>query len=106
MNFQRITIVTATVILICILTFIGYIMYKAQSDMTWPPMISECPDYWRVTGISQCDNPKNLGSCGSTMDFSDKDWQGQSGLKKKYDWARGCGLTWDGVTNNTQFTAL
>jgi len=106
MNFQQITLVTATVILLLVLGFVAYTLYKAQSNMTWPPMISECPDYWTVTGISQCSNPKNLGSCGSSMDFSDKDWQGQSGLQKKFNWARQCGLTWDGVTNNPQFTSF
>lgn len=106
MNFQSMTMMIATILLILVLGFIGYLMYKAKSNMDWPPMISECPDYWTVTGVSQCSNPNNLGSCGASMDFSSADWQGDSGLKKKYQWARGCGLTWDGVTNNSDFTSF
>lgn len=106
MAFQKIVMYIALVLLILVLLFIGYMMYRTKQSTDWPPMISECPDYWSVTDVEVCANDKNLGNCGKTMDFSGADWQGKSGLKKKYDWAQGCKLTWDGITNNSEFTSV
>ena len=106
MNFQGLTIIIAVVILTIILGFIGFVMHQSKSNSTWPPMISECPDYWTVESATQCANTQNLGSCGTTMNFSAAEWQGNTGLKNKYAWAKKCGLTWDGITNNSQFTSI
>lgn len=106
MTFQKIVIYIALILSLLILLFVGYMMYRAKNNVTWPPMISECPDYWKVTDVEKCANEHNLGSCGDTMDFSGSDWNGKSGLKKKYEWARKCGITWDGITNNPVFTSV
>ena len=104
MNFQRITITIALIILIIILVVIGFLLYKAKETLDYPPEIAECPDYWKVVGIQKCENVKDLGTnCTSPMDFSGSNWQGNSGLKNKNAWAKGCGVTWDGVTNNSMF---
>ena len=34
------------------------------------------------------------------MNFNNPPWSGSNGLCVKSRWARGCDLTWDGVTNN------
>ena len=47
-NFQRIVIFIAIIMLIVALVFIGYALYKQSSDVTWPPKIPKCPDYWTV----------------------------------------------------------
>lgn len=102
MNFQRITIYIAIVLLLLTLSFIGYMIYKTKSSVTWPPMVSECPDYWDVGSNNTCNNVQNLGTCdASSMDFSGPEWQGNSGLKCKYNWAKKCGITWDGITNSS-----
>lgn len=98
MSFQRIVINVAIVILIIMLLFIGYAMYKAKTNATYPPEISQCPDYWKVVGENSCKNVMNLGNCDGIMDFSGKEWQGQSGMQKKAQWAKDCGIVWDGIT--------
>ena len=33
------------------------------------------------------------------MDFTGDFWQGSTGSCKNYKWAKGCDITWDGITN-------
>lgn len=106
MSIQNIILMVAGVILILVLSFIGYMMYMAKSTTQFPPDISECPDYWKVVGLEKCENVMNLGSCPGIHDFSGPEWQGQTGLKQKNAWAKQCGIVWDGVTNNTSINAL
>ena len=76
-------------------------LYKYKESVTYPPEISECPDYWNVVGLEKCENVMNLGNgAPQTMDFSGPQYQGQTGLKQKKQWALNYSLTWDGVTNN------
>jgi hypothetical protein len=99
MTFQSITVTVALSVLVLMLLFIGIMLYRSKLDEAWPPQIAECPDYFKVVGLEQCNNVKNLGTCPGTTDFSGTEWQGKSGLKKKKAWAQSCGVVWDGVTN-------
>ena len=45
-NFQRIVLTIAIVMLIAAMIFIGYSLYQKSSDVTWPPEIPKCPDFW------------------------------------------------------------
>lgn len=115
MNFQKIVIIIAIIFLILMLTLIGYALYEAKYNKRWPPVQSQCPDYWEVQsadgsnvagssgpgGPSKCVNVKDLGkkTCEKTMDFDSSEWQGKPGLCRKYKWAKQCDLTWDGITN-------
>lgn len=100
MNFQKITLIVATVILILMLLMVAYLMRRSIKTANWPPMISECPDYFEVTSPEVCSNVKNLGTCSGSIDFTGPEYQGVSGLKQKKAWATSCGVTWDGITNN------
>ncbi len=116
-NFQKIVLMVAIVIFIIMLIFIGSVLYKGKYSSTFPPVVSECPDYWidkqtsvtnpsassdEIAGSQTCYNIKNLGksSCSKTMDFTGDQWDGSTGDCRKYKWATGCDLTWDGITNN------
>lgn len=105
-SFQKITMIVAIVILIICLTFIGYTLYSSKYNKQYPPVISDCPDYWKDMSdgdASNCVNTQTgLGdpSCATTMDFSGSVWTGDEGLCRKSQWAKKCNLTWDGVTNN------
>ena len=103
MGFQKTTVIVALITLIVMLLFVAYMMKRAKKTAAWPPMISECPDYFEVVDSQKCFNVKNLGSCTSTepIDFSGPKYQGRAGLKQKKIWAQQCGVTWDGITNNT-----
>ena len=98
MAFQKVVINIALVILVIMLLFIGYTMYNSKLTEKYPPHVAQCPDYWKVTGKNGCDNVMNLGTCPGTMNFDGPDWLGSQGLKKKREWAKGCGVVWDGVT--------
>lgn len=82
------------------LSLVAFMLYKAKSSLQFPPDIAECPDYWEVSGNQTCNNVKNLGhNCESPKNFSGPQWQGQTGIQVKQKWAKGCGITWDGITN-------
>ena len=83
MSFQKIVLITAVVILIITLTIIGYMMYYAEQNKTYPPSYSSCPDLWDLSGTNICTNTvsngyfNNIGSfitdisCGLTGSIND-----------------------------------
>ena len=107
-DFKKKVVGTAIVLLIFAILLIGVLLFTGGSDSQWPPVVSECPDYWidRVDKdgeAKKCFNVHNLGksSCDNIMDFSEDFWQGSTGDCRKYRWAKDCKLTWDGITNNS-----
>ena len=105
MTFQTIVIIIAIILLILALTFIGYELYTAQYNTQFPPVQALCPDYWVSKG-SECINIKHLGNCHNTntdisMNFNVPLYQGAQGDCKKSLWAKSCGVSWDGITNNS-----
>ena len=104
-TFQTIVMITATIILVISLCFIGLALRKQKNSAVFPPVIANCPDYWTdASGNngSKCINEKNIGntSCASTMDFSVPMFAGTTGTCTKLKWAQKCNLSWDGITNN------
>lgn len=64
LNFQRIVILIAIVMLIASMVFIGHALYKQSTDVTWPPKIPKCPDYWTQNANGTCTKPNpTLASC-------------------------------------------
>ena len=45
-NFQRIVLTIAIVMLIAAMIFIGYSLYQKSIDVSWPPEVPQCPDFW------------------------------------------------------------
>ena len=99
MNFQKIVLVVAIIILILMLTFIGYALYSHRFNLKFPPVTAECPDYW-VAKKKECTNPKNLGKCKGPKNFNSKAYKGHDGDCAKSKWANNCGVTWQGITSN------
>ena len=63
-NFQRIVLTIAIVMLIAAMVFIGYSLYQKSSDVSWPPEVPTCPDFWTFdSSTGKCTNPKNIQSC-------------------------------------------
>ena len=105
MNFQKTTIMVGSIALIILLLVFAYQIYNEKYKSVYPPVVSECPDFWENNSNdnpSRCFNVKNLGSesCAKTMDFSQSSWTGSEGSCNKYKWAKECDITWDGITNN------
>jgi hypothetical protein len=99
MSFQLIVVVIATLVLISLLTFIGYTLHSHTFHRKFPPVTGECPDYW-VSKENECTNPKNLGKCTGPKSFNSKTYKGHNGNCAKARWANNCGLSWQGITNN------
>tara|TARA_B100001093_G_C26782075_1_gene995071 strand:- start:896 stop:1240 length:345 start_codon:yes stop_codon:yes gene_type:complete len=104
MNFQKVVVIIAIVVLIILLSWIGYAMYKNQHSGTFPPVVAQCPDYWDVSGNNLCINTRSLGTCAidgdKSMNFDQDQFKGAEGSCQKYRWARGCGVSWSGITND------
>ena len=105
MSFQKTVLTIGSILLVLILLFTGYILYRNKYTGEFPPVISECPDYWVSqieSGQNICSNVKNLGkaSCSKKMNFNRPPWNGSDSVCYKSKWARSCDLTWDGITNS------
>jgi len=106
-TFQTSVVSIAIVLLILWLIFIGVALYRSKYNVTFPPVLANCPDYWKDESLtnngSKCVNSRNLGNsqCSKTMDFSGSIWNGPEGLCAKSTWAKSCDLTWDGIDNNS-----
>jgi hypothetical protein len=103
-TFQTTVVLASTIILVISLIFIGLALRKQKNSANYPPVIANCPDYWLDSSGnngSACVNAQKLGDtqCGTTMDFSTATWSGEKGSCAKNKWARGCNLSWDGITN-------
>ena len=109
MEFKKTVLIIAIVLLIGTLIFLGSMMASKAKSTGWPPKVAECPDYWEEKGgvdesgesLVACNNIHNLGksSCKKLMNFSADMWKGSEGDCRKSTWAKGCDLTWDGITN-------
>tara|TARA_B100000524_G_scaffold176551_1_gene90793 strand:+ start:6512 stop:6877 length:366 start_codon:yes stop_codon:yes gene_type:complete len=110
-TFQKTVLTIAAVLLI--IALIVFALLMGQSTKKYPPVTANCPDYWidLSGGIesdgSSCYNVKNLGKaqCKKQMDFNSDFWTGDDGKCNKQTWAKACDLTWDGITNGSDFCA-
>ena len=101
MEFQKKVVLIAAIFLIITLIIFGIVLYNRKYVTEYPPAIAECPDYW-VNIDGTCVNQKNLGkdTCEKEMNFTQEAWTGDDSMCLKQKWAKGCDLTWDGITNN------
>lgn len=111
MNFQKIVLTIATILLIVILVVIGIALSKASQSEIWPPIVGECPDYWvDMSGNGEaCLNTHSLGKCNipsegnpNTMNFNTSSFTQDNGTCAKYTWANTCQITWDGITSGVK----
>ena len=109
MSFNSIVMIVAIVMLIISLTMIGLALRNQKNNVTFPPVISDCPDYYTSVKNAQgtdyeCTRNTDLSTNDDTgcdtFNNSDTKYKGVGGLCEKKKWADNCGVTWDGVTNN------
>ena len=87
----------AGILLIILFVLIGISYNHANSKASWPPLISNCPDYFiDVNGDgTDCYNAKNLGiNVSNNINFKD-DYPSSC---DKYSYCNQHQLTWDGIT--------
>ncbi len=109
-RFQTTVLVIAIIVLIVILIIIGMTLSTAKKNKPWPPMNAQCLDYWEIDGSGNCVDTMDLAKLKcpngnvtstnghSTMNFNTPPYVGAKGACAKYNWAKQCGLSWDGVT--------
>lgn len=104
MNFQRITLMVALVLLIVVLFFIG-ISISYTKPVVVGGGVAACPDFWNADSNGKCVNVQDLGTCRPargdkhlTVDFAASRFASDC---QKYRWAKGCGVTWDSITDKT-----
>lgn len=111
MTFQKLVLTIAIVVLIIILIIIGSTLSKSSAEEEWPPIVGDCPDYWvDMSGNGEaCFNRHNLGICNvsndgenGTMNFNQSPFTDENGHCAKYNWAKKCRVTWDGITSGVQ----
>ena len=100
-SFQKTILSIAVIVLILALIFISIMLYNTKKG-EWPPIVPQCPDWWKASTDSSgniiCKNVKNLGTCSADFNPNDATYSGSTGPCNKYTWATGCGISWDGVT--------
>ena len=102
MTFQKVVLIIALILLILSLVIIGVLIKSAQTSAKFPPETSKCPDFFKVDlvdGKRTCTNPLGLGTCaGGLTPIVGQDLDSRI---QNCRLARGCGVTWDGITSAT-----
>lgn len=112
-NFNKTVLMISIIILIILLAIIGLVMFYSEKNSIFPPVVSECPDYWNVTkenNQTMCENilkinPKSVSqtdSCNKVNPINFKGPDDEDTLCNKYKWSKNCNVLWDGVTNNNK----
>ena len=102
-NFQKIVIIIAIILLILVLAFIATAISNNNENTQYPPVISECPDYWKHNVKKNvCENVHNLGKKqdGSKIDDLDLNILNKLTLCDKLKISNNYNISWDGITNN------
>ena len=108
MSFQKTVIYISLAILIILLIVIAINMNNMKQNMTWPPLVGDCPDYWFDSGSggSKCtvniDNVNRGSFQGSEENFARTPYNTSRGNCAKYRWATSKQVSWDGITYGTE----
>jgi len=104
MDLTKIIALIGFVILVGVMGLIFVMMYFSSQNNEFPPIVSQCPDYYTVetkqgaqTGHFTCKNGATVFAKG----LSKTPTQGEFCIAKKEAKNFTPNLTWDGVTNNT-----
>ena len=105
MNFQKICITIASILLVILLCIIAVSFNASYSNAVWPPIIANCPDYWDdVNGDgSACMNVKGLGKVpkNAIVDF----YNNYTTACDKYNYCLKNNISWDGISYGYGATA-
>ena len=109
MIFYKNIFISTILSVILLLGIVAYVMYNSKDKQIYPPMLSECPDYYNLDNAGNCVNNgvwdiKDDSICNG-IDFSADEYKipgtgANSGLCAKKNKANDCNITWDGITNN------
>jgi hypothetical protein len=119
-SFNSIVLNVAVITLIIVLIVIGVVINNSVrgQNIKFPPVVGTCPDYWSASdhaGNTLCQNTITIGEGNLIMKTNPSHAQTSIANNSmcteflsssvpatcdKYNLAKSCNLTWDGVTNN------
>lgn len=111
-SFNKTVLTIATIILIISLFSLGLFLSKSMQNESYPPIVSDCPDYWdvsysnnNVTCINTSTINKGRSDRSDCNNYSVDLFASQGNDKnriicEKYKWAKKCKIHWDGIVNN------
>jgi hypothetical protein len=94
--------------LLILLAVMALLLHYGNKKVIFPAQMSDCPDYYTLDSGNKCiantSIYKPANGCDS-VDFTKTEYKvpgmgERSGICKKKNWAIGCGVSWDGITNN------
>lgn len=105
LNFRKTLILVAVVVFLFLMPIITILILRENNKkQIWAPMVSQCPDYWKISktkeGYIKCSpNNQKSNTGGNTKPF----FTYQLPTKKnKYDFAIKNRIMWDGIVNDSQ----
>jgi hypothetical protein len=104
MSFRKTAVLTAIVVFLALIPIFVIIIIRANNKkQRWAPMVSECPDYWKLSksedGNVRCKPDKKNADYASPHGFFS--YQVPTKMNK-YEYAIKNKLTWDGITNDRE----
>lgn len=103
-SFNSVVLQVAVVILVICLALVGLAIWQSVygDGVKWPPVDIVCPDFW-VTTETSCSNNLKLGTSDPSLNKGNCDYFNIDQFNNdcdKRNYARKCGITWDGITDN------
>ena len=71
-TFEIVVLSIAIILLILVLGTFVYFMTKVDKTTDWPPVVSDCPDFWTTEIGSAGDEDGSRNICVDTNDTIDK----------------------------------
>ena len=109
MDFYTSLFLGTVAFLIIILLVFGYYMSIYNKNVTYPPIISDCPDNYTLDNSFCISNPNVSNfildpSCNNInfllTPYTNTGSSYESGKCKKKLWAQSCSVDWDGISND------
>jgi hypothetical protein len=107
LNFRKTLLLVAAIVFLFLtpITIIS-ILRENNKKHIWAPMISQCPDYWKLSktanGYTKCSPNVHKSNTGGNRNINPFYTFQLPTKKTKYDYATQNGLMWDGITNNSK----
>jgi hypothetical protein len=101
MEYYAILIITALIILIATLVYLGVKMTNSTNVVPYPPIAYACPDYWTSDSDGNCiANNVNVGGLytGYTMKPDKISYTGLNAICSKQKWAQNNNVVWSGIS--------
>ena len=129
-EFNLLVLNIAGIVLIGALLVIGIMLYYASKDQQFPPIVSDCPTFYRLDGSNNCvlndvysgsgDNPMNFPSLAKKSSVEENNSTGSQDVCHninlslfntlgttakdikcaKKQWADKCDVYWSGISND------